>query len=113
MNFPDNRNTVTLDGITYAPGRRFRVTASGVRLIGMVPGRGGYGGWQQELHPGDIVTCTGYGPGFGMDLGMGVEFTTGQSDAARASHCDIWPQSGSIWDCRPAPGTLEPVEEES
>jgi hypothetical protein len=50
------------------------------------------------LHVGDIVTCTGYSPGSGADPGYGVEFSSQQSEAARAFHCGIWPMHGILFD---------------
>lgn len=101
------RRTVTWDGVTYAPGARFRVISEGVTLDGMVPEPGGYRGWRQQLRPGDVVTCTGYGPGWGGDPGYGVEFTTAESEAARACHCEIRPMAGGLFNFRPAPGLLQ------
>lgn len=106
-----DRQPATYDGVTYAPGSRFRVIATGVTLDGMrSEGRGAWGGWRQELTPGDIVTCTGYGPGWGGDPGYGVEFTTDESEAAHACNCEIKPSTGTIFDYRPAPGLLEPLQ---
>jgi hypothetical protein len=51
-----------------------------------------------------------HGEGMGSDPGFGVEFTTEQSLAARASHCDIYPFVGGLWAYRPPPGYLEPLE---
>jgi hypothetical protein len=104
------RTARTYDGIEYAPGRQFRVVTGGLRLSGYVPdGPSAWRGWSQELRPGDdIVTCTGYGPGFGADPGYGVEFTTPESEQAHAGACTIWPSSGGIFGYRPMPGALEP-----
>lgn len=104
------RNAITIDGTEYAPGKRFRVISSGAVLSGMVSDArwaNAYGGWQQKLEPGDIVTCTGFGPGFGSDPGYGVEFETRQSLEARAMNCDISPSAGGIWQYHPASGLLE------
>ena len=108
-----DRSAATFDGVDYAPGRRFRVVREGLRLDGWVASRhpGASDGWTQELHPGDILTCTGYGPGSGGDPGYGVEFTSEQSEAAGAFHCDIWPMHGDVFSYRPPPGFLEPVTE--
>lgn len=106
------RRTTTLDGTGYAPGRRFRVIREGLILSGMVPAApSAWDGWSQRLHPGDIVTCTGYGPGFGGDPGYGVEFTTPESLQARAGNCTISPSTGGAFGCRPVPGALEPAGE--
>jgi hypothetical protein len=101
------RRAVTRDDVTYAPGARFRVIRAGVTLDGIVPEQGGYGDWQQHLQPGDVVTCTGYGPGWGADPGYGIEFTSAGSEAARAIHCKIRPMTGGLFDYRPAPGSLQ------
>jgi hypothetical protein len=104
------RRAVTHDGVHYAPGWRFLVVAEGLRISGMVyEGRSSWGGWGQKLHAGDVLTCTGSGPGFGMDPGIGVEWTTPASIAARASHCDLSPQLGGPFAYRPRPGFLAPV----
>jgi hypothetical protein len=103
------RTARTYDGIEYAPGRQFRVIAEGLRLYGVIPdGPSAWRSWAQDLRPGDIVTCTGYGPGFGSDPGYGVEFTTSESEQAHAGACEIRPSVGGIFGYRPAPGALEP-----
>jgi hypothetical protein len=105
----NDRRAITLDGVTYAPGAAFRVTAR-ARLSGLKSeGRSSWGGWSQDLRPGDIVLCTGHGPGWGSDPGYGVEFSTPQSLADGASYCEITPSAGTIWNSRPHPGLLEPV----
>lgn len=107
-----NRRAVTYDGVTYAPGRQFRVTRRGVKLTGMTPdGPGAFRGWGQDLNPGDVVTCTGFGPGWGSDPGYGVGFTTPESLAAHAGHCEIHPMAGGMWGFRPHPLVLEPVDD--
>jgi hypothetical protein len=110
---PSERRAATFDGVTYAPGTRFRAIRAGVTLDGMVPERGGYGGWRQQLQPGDVVTCTGYGPGWGGDPGYGVEFTSTESEAARACHCEIRPMAGGVFDYHPAAGLIEPIDDEA
>ncbi len=110
------RHATTCDGTVYAPGAKFRVLVRGAYLDGMVPEPGyrtsAWGGWRQDLNPGDIVTCTGYGAGWGGDPGYGVEFTSERSEADGAIHCEIRPSAGSIFDYHPAPGVLEPVTDE-
>jgi len=108
---PFERQAVTRDGVTYAPGRRFRVTREGAWLGGMVPELGGYRGWRQQLQIGDLLTCTGYGPGFGGDPGYGIEFTSAEARAAGASHCEVRPMTGGLFDYRPAAGLLEPADD--
>lgn len=109
----NSRTSRTLDGVTYAPGAKFRVITTGARLTGMRPDRpGAWRGWEQRLVPGDIVTCTGFGAGWGSDPGYGVEFTSGQSDAEHAGSCDIWPKAGGLFNYRPTPGILEPVTDD-
>jgi hypothetical protein len=104
------RTTVERDGLVYAPGARFKVARKGMHLFGMVPsGPAAWKGWSQELRPGDILTCTGYGPGFGADPGYGVEFTTPESEAAGADHCDVHPSHGGVWCYRPVPGGIEVI----
>lgn len=102
---PRERRAVTYDGVTYAPGARFRVIREGVILEGMVPERGGYAGWQQHLQPGDVVTCTGYSPGWG------VEFTSAESATARARNCEIRPPAGGAFEYHPAAGLLAPADD--
>ena len=106
------RRAVTYDGVAFAPGRRFRVISEGVTLDGMVAEQGGYSGWRQQLRPGDLLTCAGYGPGFGADPGYGVEFTSPASEAARACCCQVRPMAGGVFSYRPAPGLLEPADAE-
>lgn len=105
----NQRTSVTFDGIQYAPGKQFRVIAEGLTLSGMTPMPGGARGWSQKLEPGDILTCTGYGAGWGSDPGYGVEFTSEQSEAARAFCCDVFPHDGGLWDYRPPAGSVVPV----
>lgn len=116
MTFP-NRRGASFDGVRYAPGRRFRVIMRGAQLVGMAPEPGYPGGawrgWEQKLKPGDIVTCTGFGAGWGGDPGYGVEFTSDKAEAAHAGNCEIRPMAGGIFSYRPAPGVLEPDEEAS
>lgn len=110
------RRATTCDGTVYAPGGRFRVLAAGAYLDGMVAESGyrtsAWRGWRQDLSPGDIVTCTGFGAGWGGDPGYGVEFTSEQSEAAFAGNCMLYPMAGSIFNYHPAPGVLEPVTDE-
>jgi hypothetical protein len=108
-----NRSTRTFSGVEYAPDRQFRVVAKGLSLIGLVPSQhaGAYDGWSQPLEPGDMLICTGYGPGFGSDPGCGVEFRSAESDAANALHCSIRPTAGGMFDYRPDAGALEPIEQ--
>lgn len=100
----------TIDGVTYAPGAKFRVVGRGARLSGWTPaGPGAYDGWGQRLNPGDVIECTGHGPGFGSDPGHGVEWTSEQAKEAGAHSIDFWPNEGGMWNYHPAPGFLEPV----
>lgn len=108
------RRAVTYEGIEYAPGRKYRVRVTGAWLDGMITaGPSAWQGWRQDLQPGDILTCTGYGPGFGSDPGFGVEFTSEQSEIDEAFHCEVRPMAGGIWNYHPAPGVVEPVPEEA
>ncbi len=107
-----DRRPATFDGIDHAPGRKFRAACEGLKLTGHTPVRGGAQGWEQVVHVGDILTCTGYGPGFGGDPGYGVEFTSQRSEAAGAFHCDIWPMHGTLFSYRPPPGSLEPADDD-
>lgn len=104
------RRSVTYDGIEYAPGAKFRVLKH-CSMNGFKPSGhpGALDGWRQALEPGDIITCLGYGPGWGSDPGYGVEFTSDAAEAVGAFHLDINPQAGGIWDYRPQPGLLEPA----
>jgi hypothetical protein len=106
------RRTVTYDGIEYAPGRRFRVIRDGLKLTGMVHGEnpGSFRGWSQQLNTGDIITCTGFGPGLGGDPGYGVEWTTPEAEAAGAVHVDMKPQFFVPFGYRPHPGSVEAVQ---
>jgi hypothetical protein len=105
------RETRTIGGVTYAPGARFRVVAEGVKLSGWVcSGPYSWSGWGQDLKPGDVITCTGFGADTGSDPGYGVQFTSEASIAAGAGGCDVRPMAGGMFDYRPAPGLLELVE---
>jgi hypothetical protein len=106
---PFGRRAVTCDGVTYTPGSRYRVIDEGAALVGWVPELDGYSGWRQQLRAGDLLTCTGDGPGFGGDPGYGVEFTSPESEAAGAFHCDVQPTAGGVFSSRPAAGMLEPA----
>jgi hypothetical protein len=100
----------TFDGVEYAPGSRFRVAAEGVTLSGLVPdGPSCWRGWKQALAVGDVVTCTGYGAGFGSDPGYGVHFTSERSLAEHAGFCALRPGAGNMFSYRPQPGLLEPL----
>jgi hypothetical protein len=108
------RRAAIYDGVTYAPGARFRVVREGATLDGWVAElAGGCRGWRQRLRPGDLLTCTGDGPGLGADPGHGVEFTSAQSEAAGAFHCEVRPMTGGAFTSRPAPGLLEPAGAEA
>jgi hypothetical protein len=107
-----NRRTVTYDGVEYRPGRRFRVVAEAT-LDGLVHSpdhRSAWDGWRQQLKPGDILTCTGFGAGWDSDPGFGVEFTSAQSEEAGAVHCDVNPMICVPFGYRPRPGILEPAD---
>lgn len=112
--WPDRtRSARAFDGIEYAPGRKFRVVQEGLKLSGLGPySNGGHVGWKQELHVGDVIECTGFGPGWGSDPGFGVEWTSEAARTARAVHCDIYPSVGGIWAYRPPAGSVEPIKEE-
>jgi hypothetical protein len=107
------RRSTTFDGIEYAPGRRFRVVKEGLRLSGWQPKPGYQQGWGQTLHVGDVVTCLGYGAGWGSDPGYGIEWTTEEAKAAHAFSLDTSPSVGGAFDYRPPMGYLEPIEEET
>jgi len=106
------RSTASYDGITYAPGTRFRVVREGLTLHGLTAEASAYRGWSQKLSPGDVLTCTGYGPGWGGDPGYGIEFTTSESIAAGAINCDVMPSVGGRYAFRPPAGSVEPEEKE-
>lgn len=110
--WPGERRTATYDGISYAPGALFRVTAAGARLSGWTPIHGGAAGWSQDLEPGDLLTCTGHGQGMGADPGYGVEFTSAESEGAGAFHCTVQPMTGGPFSYRPVPGILVPADSE-
>lgn len=105
------RTERTLDGLRYAPGTRFRITKEGARLHGFTPsGPSSFDGWTQQLHIGDVLTCTGFGPGWGGDPGYGIEFSTERSRADGALHCDVSPRRGGVWNYRPDPSFLQAVD---
>lgn len=110
------RTAVNYDGLEYAPGAMFRVTGTGAYLSGMKPYEGHastWEGWKQPLSVGDVITCTGHGPGFGADPGYGVEFTTQKAQMVGAVHCEFHPQVGGMWAYHPFPGYLVPVRPDS
>lgn len=101
------RSTATLDGVEYAPGRKFKVTRAGCELSGMKPdGPYSWRGYKRPLEVGEVITCAGFGAGFGGDPGYGVEFYE-----AGVGTCEFRPSTGSMWTYRPQPGCLEPIEE--
>ena len=109
---PFGRRAVTYDGVTYVPGSRYRVIGGRATLDGWIPELGGSRGWRQQLRPGDLLTCTGNGPGFGGDAGYCVEFTSPESEAAGAFDCEVQPTAGGVFSSRPAAGLLEPADAE-
>lgn len=104
-----DRTTRILDGTTYAPGGKFRVTKNGAKLSGWAPDDRALTGFRQDLEPGDIITCTGFGRGLGSDPGYGIEFTSDRAREAGAQHCEFSPGILSPYSYRPQPGWLEPV----
>jgi hypothetical protein len=106
------RTTQTYDGVEYAPGRRFRVVREGLKLTGWQPKPGYQQGWGQDLHVGDVITCLGWGPGWGSDPGYGIEWTSEEAEKVRANSLDTWPSVGGAWGYRPPVGYLEPIEED-
>lgn len=102
------RTARTFDEVNYEPGRQFKVIES-CRAAGWTPARAGADGWGQQLEPGAIVTCLGYGPDIGGDPGYGIHWQTDESKAAGAFAVWIGTQVGTPFTFRPRPGTLEPV----
>lgn len=105
-----SRSARTLDGVEYAPGRKFRVVAEGVYATGMTPyAPSAWSGFRQALPVGTVIECAGFGAGWGSDPGFGVEWVMDGH-----VHVEVRPASpeGSMWAYRPLPGMLEPVEEE-
>ena len=103
--------TRTFDGVTYAPGKKFRVVQP-ARLEGQVPHPkfpGSWTGWKQVLMPGDVVECRGYRPGWGSDPGYGIHWTSERARSACASFVELRPGTGTIFSFRPEPGLLEPI----
>lgn len=109
------RRSVTFDGVDYAIGARFEVVRDGLWIDGMIAGAwpNSHQMWRQSLEVGDVLTCLGYGPGFGSDPGYGVEFDTEKSRAAGAYNCDVHPPIGGIFAYRPSPGALRPLPAET
>lgn len=105
------RASTIIDGVEYAPGKRFRVTREGARLVGMVSTRPfSAQGWSQALPVGTVITCTGFGPGWGSDPGFGVGWTSGEAARSSAFSLEFRPGAGGIWNQHPAPGYLEEEE---
>lgn len=106
------RSDRTVDGVEYKVGAKFRVIRGGARLSGFKPiAPYTQQGWRQDLAVGDVIECTGYGPGWGSDPGYGIGFTSEQSLAEHVNAVDFWPSAGGPFSFRPAPGYLESVEE--
>lgn len=102
------RTTVTYDGMEFAPGAQF-IVIKPCLLHGMTTtGPSAWSYWSQDLAPGDVVTCLGHGMGWGSDPGFGVEFTSPESEAASAAHCEISPSAGTQWSLHPVAGLLVP-----
>lgn len=105
------RSNRTIDGTDYTPGRRFRVIREGASLAGMVSERPfSSQGWSQQLPVGTVITCTGFGPGWGSDPGYGVEWASDEATRAGAFSLEFRPGAGGIWNQHPAPGYLEEEE---
>lgn len=99
------------DGIDYVPGRKFRVVAEGVRLVGWTAIQGGARGWSEALPVGAVVTCKGYGASMGSDPGYGIEFTSDAAQEAGAFHIELHPSDGGMWNFHPRTGILEALPE--
>lgn len=93
---------------TYPPGSRWRVLKPGLRLSGWRPtGPGTFQGVGRELHPGDVIECDGFGPGWGSDPGYGINWRDPEY-----GKCDLWPAQGSAFSYHPPDGYLERVDGE-
>lgn len=109
---PPGQRTAVIDGVVYAPGAAFRVTSESAVLSGSVPGPdGALSDWEQALRPGDLLTCTGDGPGLGSDPGCTIGFTSAESERAGAFHCELGPAAGGPFTARPAPGLAVPAHD--
>lgn len=99
--------TATYEGVEYAPGKKFRVVMTGGRLSGWEPKLGYQQGWGQVLEPGDEIVCAGAGWGMGSDPGYGVHWRV-----EGKNYVEFVPSTGGAFGYRPAPGFLEPIDEE-
>lgn len=103
----ENRGAVTVDGVLYEPGAKFRVVREGARITGLTESR--YPGVMKDsrryLSVGDVIECAGYGAGWGSDPGFGVEFRDPDMGLV-----EFHPWIGGPFNYRPEPGYLEPVE---
>jgi hypothetical protein len=113
MSTMHGRQARTFDGVDYVPGAKYEVLVPGLRLSGWIPIHGGAQGWGQQLQPGDVITCLGYGPGWGSDPGYGIEWTSEAAKAAHAYSLDIWPTAGGAFDYRPPAGSVRRLPEEN
>jgi hypothetical protein len=105
----EDSRAVTRDGVTYAPGRKFRVTAR-ASLTGWVSdGPSASQEWRQALKPGDVITCLGY---WRHDPFYGVGWTSALAMQAGAYDVELYPQVGDVYGYHPQPGVIEPVEPE-
>jgi hypothetical protein len=86
----------------YPAGARFRVVHD-ANIDGMRPiGPNAHTGWRKRLIPGDVLTCDGYGPGFGSDPGYGVHWC-----ACNGEPCvmgEFYPSAGGPFAYQPKPG---------
>lgn len=103
------RSVRVFDGIPYVPGALYEVR-SPCRLSGWTPVQGGHQGWGLRLEPGHLLTCRGYGPGWGSDPGFGIEWTCEEARAVHASACELSPSVGGAFAYRPAIGLVAVLE---
>ena len=106
------RTATVLSGVDYSPGRRFVVVAPDARLSGWVHGPDGVRHWTQQLQPGEVIICTGFGfgDGTGFTPGFGVEWESAASAAVGAEHVQLSPDQGGPWAHHPCAGMLRSVD---
>lgn len=104
--------TDLIDKALLVKGARFIVTAEGAYLSGMesiAPFT--WQGKRVDLAVGDVITCRGFGPGFGSDPGRGYHFDV--EGAEPLAFAEFHPSGGHpIWSYgQPAASHLAPAEE--
>lgn len=96
----------------WPKGQQFTVVRAGGYLDGWQPVPDvhytAHRGWRYNLAVGDVITCLGFGPGWGSDPGYGVHWTCEAAREALASAVQFQPSEGHIFSFKPKDGYLHP-----